>query len=327
MKSYLLIDLDKKVTHHDALPEGEASQVLFFAKKKKNWAWAKKCVQQHQNAVLVKVGKDEKMVAVLVKKLEKILKKQTDANIMIESPRKKMVKRVDKLLNRYPEACIFLSDYGLSASDDDNNDIQNNPQTEIQACDKQDPNHSSPKSVVQTEKGLLQPETSPKPQTVQSTENKLMGKPELYVPENKFVSKQEYTHFGQGEVQLPEIKGSKKIKTKLTGAELGQNNNAYSTDLLDKLAQNHSESEMPRILPLSSFEFEVVSKRLDALMNLLKKNNIKKKDSLIRELAQYLNVGHDGANEFLRRLQMLGIVHVEGDTVKFNNLIHLVKPR
>lgn len=337
MKSYLLIDLDKMAKDY-VLPHHESNKVFVFAKKKKNRQWAADLAKHHANVSLVKIAKDEKLAAVLVEKLEKLLKKQPAANVLIESPREKIAKRVDKLLNRYPEAHILLSDF--SSEDDDSSETaevaqpENTaaevaPQLEKQVAEKKSknkqPEHKVAEKVAESQPENPQPAAkTAKPQP----ENKLIGKPELHVPDNKFIERQEFKPFSKTKNKLPEIKGSKKVKPKLIDIELPEVD-TQPADLLDKLTQNHQNAEADRKLAkmLAQPEFDAVAKRLDALMNVLKKAHIKKKDALVRELAQNLNLSQDEATSLLTRLQSFGIVNIDADTVKFNNLMNLLKLR
>lgn len=338
MKSYLLIDLDKMAKDY-VLPNRESNKVFVFAKKKKNRQWAADLAKHHANVSLVKIAKDEKLAAVLVEKLEKLLKKQPAANVLIESPREKIAKRVDKLLNRYPEAHILLSDF--SSEDDDSSETAEvvqpektaaevAPQPEKQVTEKKTKNKQAETQSVEKVAAEPQPE-NPQPATKTAKpqpENKLIGKPELHVPDNKFIERQEFKPFSKTKNKLPEIKGSKKVKPKLIDIELPEAD-TQPADLLDKLTQNHQNAEADRKLAkmLAQPEFDAVAKRLDALMNVLKKAHIKKKDALVRELAQNLNLSQDEATSLLTRLQSFGIVNIDADTVKFNNLMNLLKLR
>lgn len=310
MKSYLLIDLDK-VEKEFLFSEQQFSRIFVFAKKKKNRERASDWVKCHSHATLVKIAKDEKLAAVLMAKLEKLLEKQPDAKIVIESPRQKIAKRVNELLNHHAEAQIVLVDWATADNENDEAlpETTATEQPEIQEIEKKEENQQ------------------PEPKSSQApSENKLMGKPDLQVPNH--IEKQDFKPFAKAQTKLPEIKGAKKVKQNAMNIELSHDN-AQPTDLLDKLTQNYSAAEAERKLAkmLSQPEFDAVTKRLDTLMNVLKKTHVKKKDILIRELAQNLNLNHNEATSLLVRLQSFGIVNMDTDTVKFNNLMNLLKLR
>lgn len=316
MKSYLLIDLDK-MAKDCIFPDNAISQTMIFAKKKKNRQWAKNVAKKYQNIKSVNIKENEKIASVLVAKVEKLLKKHPAAHILIESPRKKIAKYVDKLLNYYPDAHIVLGTFVQSSAKTD----------EIFQAGK---NTDADNPLLQnSEDEPKQPEKSDTEKSVKlCSENKLIGTPKLQVPDNHVIEKQDFISLRHNATQLPEIKGNRKMKSKMIDMELIESEN-QPVDLLDKLTQNHQAAEADRKLVkmLSQPEFDIVTKRLDALMNVLKKTHIKKKSTLLQEFMQNLNLNQNEATALLHRLQSLGVVSVDSDTVKFSNLMNLLKLR
>lgn len=105
--SYLLIDLDKSVMKlADISPE--AGAVLLFTQRKRKVA--KKFAKSHRATKVVKCGKKDKVAAVMIAKLKKLLKADKTAGVLIISSRKKVARAINRLLDKYPDAELVLID-------------------------------------------------------------------------------------------------------------------------------------------------------------------------------------------------------------------------
>lgn len=157
MTSYLLIDLDKSSVGCVA-PTGETRQVFLFAKKKNNRQLAQAFAAAHPQVAFVKVGKDEKLAEILSNQLKKLLKSQPEARFLIDSPRKKVVKLVDKLLNRFPEANVMLLDVVQNDEENESDESEND----------KNPTHSSePKKETNPSQGQFNPPLTKLPEMQQ----------------------------------------------------------------------------------------------------------------------------------------------------------------
>lgn len=300
MTSYLLIDLDKSAVGCVA-PTGDTSRVFLFAKKKNNRQLAADFAAENPQVVFVKVGKDETVAEILAQKLKKLIKKQPDARFLIDSPRGKVMKAVDKLLNRFPDAHVMMLDV---AQNDDEGETDDAPAA------------PSP--------------TPPQTQTHKETAAPIAHKPD-WQPENIKLTLPQSANKNANPAQSAKKKKipvSKKPdllperKTKSLTEHLEESPLFSQQTLLDKVAQNHDKADKSEHFPA----FEHMLSRLDDVIGILTKGYPKKKEVLLMELAQTLNVSQADAETMFGNLVNNGMMKVEnGNQVKITNLIHLLK--
>lgn len=282
MTSYLLIDLDKSAVGCVA-PTGETSQVFLFAKKKNNRQLAKDFALENPKVAFVKVGKDETLAEVLTAKLKKLLKKQPNAKFLIDSPRGKVAKSVNKLLNRFPDANVMLLDVMQPENDDADDDNTQYIQTHQGEVAQTEPT---------TEPQIKQPNTTQKHKSNKAQKVPSPKKPSL----------------------LPQLepKGVKQVSV------------LQQQVLLDKVAQNHQDKASKEEAEVSAFAHML--SRFDDVIDVLTKGYPKKKDVLLREIAQSLSMEPKDAENIFDNLLSNGMMTVDNaNNVKITNLIHLLK--
>lgn len=282
MTSYLLIDLDKSAVGCVA-PTGETSQVFLFAKKKNNRQLAKDFALENPKVAFVKVGKDETLAEVLTAKLKKLLKKQNNAKFLIDSPRGKVAKSVNKLLNRFPDANVMLLDVMQPENDDaDDDNTQYIQSNQVEAA-----------------------------KTEQITETP--NKPTTTTPKNKSNKAQKVPS-----PKKPSLLPQAEPKTIKDISFLQQQ------VLLDKVAQNHQDKTNKEEAELSAFAHML--SRFDDVIDVLTKGYPKKKDVLLREIVQSLNVELKDAESIFDNLLNNRMMTMDNaNNVKITNLIHLLK--
>lgn len=298
MTSYLLIDLDKSAVGCVA-PTGETSQVFLFAKKKNNRQLAKDFAMENPKVAFVKVGKDETLAEVLTAKLKKLLKKQPNAKFLIDSPRGKVAKSVSKLLNRFPDANVMLLDVVPADNDDADNDdtqyIMKSEEAETATAgnkaDNKTTTNKMPKNLAPIELTLpTQPATSNKP--IKNKKVPVPKKPSL-LPKAEPKSLKDISFFQQ---QV----------------------------LLDKVSQNHKDKSNKEETDAAVFAH--LLSRFDEVIGVLTKGYPKKKDVLLQEIAQSLNLKQEEAESVVENLLSNGMMTVDNaNNVKITNLIHLLK--
>lgn len=296
MTSYLLIDLDKSSVGCVA-PTGETRQVFLFAKKKNNRQLAQAFAAAHPQVAFVKVGKDEKLAEILSNQLKKLLKSQPEARFLIDSPRKKVVKLVDKLLNRFPEANVMLLDV-----------VQNDEENESDKTENdKNPTHSSePKKETSPSQGQFNPPLTKLPEMQQPQKN----------PASKTKSKQPKIPVAKKPSLLP--KESPNWKNSLS-----ENSMLKQQVLLDKVAKNHDDKDGDET---DESAFAYLLSRLNEAIEVLTKGYPKKKEQVLGELMQALQVSHSEAEMMFKNLVSHGMMKLEnGNMVKITNLIHLLK--
>lgn len=293
MTLYTFIDMDKS-QRVVFVPSSEDNQLYLFAKKKSKRQFAQELAAANHGTYFVKVGEDEKLAEVLLAKLKKILKKQPDAHFMIESPRGKVAKSLDKLLNRFPEAYIMLAN-GTAENDDDDD----NPPSASNEASETPPTQPTNKKTPSTPE-LPRPDWQP--------ENIKLMQPQPNKKTTPTPSKKKVP-VAKKVGLLPEI-------TPESFADNLEKSLSTQYDLLDKVAQNHDKKvDLPTV--------ERWMSRLDDVIVILTQGYPKKKSVLLNELVNTLNVDMAEAELVLANLVNNGMVRVESGTVKLLSYAHL----